>query len=183
MAARRQLRVMAIALALAGMWAVPVQAKVGQSLSTFEKGPMVQSGQVAFLEPFSLRDHALQGVTYRATDAYQKACQIMLVVKEGVIDSEIFAMPLLKNREVIKAERELLDSFLLQSGIPQEYHPQVREQLLKATDTPAAPKHVGNFAIQYLLIPAEIPLLVMAIAKDSAALPLPKPTIQPQISQ
>lgn len=183
MAARRQQRVLAIAMALACLLALPVQAKVGQSIETFDKGPMVQSGQVAFLEPFSLREHALQGVTYRATAAYQKACQIMLVVKEGVIASEIFAMPLLKNFEVLKAERELLDSFLLQSGIPEEYHPQVREQLLNASDRPAAPKRVGNFAVQYMLISAEIPLLVLAVAQDSTALPLPKPTIQPQIQQ
>lgn len=144
---------------------------------------MVKSGQVTFLEPFSLRDRELQGLTYRATDAYQKACQIMLVIKEGVISSEIFAMPILKNVAILKAERELLDSFLEQSGIPEEFHPQMREQLLQASDRPSAPKHVGKYAVQYMLIPAEIPLLVLAVAQDSAALPLPKPTIQPQIPQ
>ena len=176
-------RLIAIALAAVTLGSGPVQARVGESVAAFEAGPMVKSGEVAFLEPFSLRNNKLRGVTYRATDAYQKACQIMLVVKGGVITSEIFAMPVIEDRDVIKAEKTLLDSFLEQSGIPKNLHSQVREQLLGASDRPVAPRQLGGYSVQYLLIPAEIPLLVLAVAKDETALPLPKPTIQPQIQE
>lgn len=158
-------------------------ARVGDTVANFDAGPMVATGKVAFLEPFSLKNKSLNGVTYRATETYKKACQIMLVVKDGHITSEIFAIPVVGDQSVLKAERDLLDSFLAQSGIPSQFHAQIRQQMVDAMDNPQAPKQIGDRAVQTLLIPADTPLLVVAIAKDPDSLPLPKPEIEPQAQQ
>ncbi|HEY9855741.1 MAG TPA: hypothetical protein V6D05_08405 [Stenomitos sp.] len=173
----------AMALATSLIPAALAEAKVGDTVANFEAGPMVTSGQVAFLEPFSLKNKTLNGVTYRATDAFKKACQIMLVVKDGRISSEIFAIPVVGDPEVLKVERELLDSFLAQSGIPAKFHAQIREQMVKAMDGGQVSQQVGEHAVQAMMIPADVPLLVVAVARDKASLPLPKPKIEPQAVQ
>lgn len=172
-----------IALATTMVPATLAEAKVGDTVEGFEAGPMVTSGQVAFLEPFSLKNKSLNGVTYRATDSFKKACQIMLVVKDGRITSEIFAIPVVGDPDILKLERELLDSFLAQSGIPEKFHPQIREQMVQAMDGEHVSQQVGTHAVQSMLIPADVPLLVVAVAKDKASLPLPKPKIEPQAVQ
>ncbi|HEY9897844.1 MAG TPA: hypothetical protein V6D00_01570 [Pantanalinema sp.] len=173
----------ALALTLGLLGAGGADARVGDTVENFEAGPMVTGGQVAFLEPFTLKNKALSGVTYRATSTYKKACQVMLVVKGGKIESEIFAIPVVGDPEVLKAERELLDSFLVQSGIPAKYHAAIREHMVAAMDNTPAPRKMGTHMVQALMIPAEVPLLVIAVAKDSATLPFPKPAIQPQAEQ
>ncbi|MNX65574.1 hypothetical protein D3C86_966390 [compost metagenome] len=50
-------------------------------------------------------------------------------------------------------------------------------------DGTPAPRRVGDHMVQSLMIPAEVPLLVIAVAKDSEKLPFPKPAIQPQAEQ
>lgn len=172
-----------LALATTLVPAALAEAKVGDTVESFEAGPMVTSGQVAFLEPFSLKDKTLNGVTYRATDHFKKACQIMLVVKEGKIASEIFAIPVVGDPDILKVERELLDSFLAQSGIPAKYHAQIRDQMVKAMDGDQVTEQMGEHAVQAMMIPAEVPLLVVAVAKDRSSLPLPKPKIEPQAVQ
>ncbi len=172
-----------IALASTVIPANLAEAKVGETVENFEAGPMVTSGQVAFLEPFSLKNKTMNGVTYRATEAFKKACQIMLVVQNGRITSEIFAIPVVGDPDILKLERELLDSFLAQSGIPEKFHEQVREQMVKAMDGEQISAQVGGHAVQSMLIPADVPLLVIAVAKDKASLPLPKPKIEPQAVQ
>lgn len=172
-----------IALATTVVPATLAEARVGDTVENFEAGPMVTSGQVVFLEPFSLKNKTLNGVTYRATDTFKKACQIMLVVQNGRITSEIFAIPVVGDPEILKIERELLDSFLAQSGVPAKFHAQIREQMVQAMDGEQISQQVGAHAVQSMLIPAEVPLLVVAVAKDKASLPLPKPKIQPQAVQ
>lgn len=173
----------ALVLALGLLSARGADARVGDTVEGFEAGPMVSSGQVAFLEPFTIKNKAMNGVTYRATSAYKKACQVMLVVKSGKIESEIFAIPVVGDPEVLQAERELLDSFLAQSGIPEKYHAAIREHMVEAMESSPAPRKMGTHMVQALMIPAEVPLLVIAVAKDSATLPFPKPAIQPQAEQ
>lgn len=172
-----------IALATTMVPVALAEAKVGDTVESFETGPMVTSGQVAFLEPFSLKEKKLNGVTYRATDTFKKACQIMLVIQNGRITSEIFAIPVVGDPDILKLERELLDSFLAQSGIPSRFHAQIREQMVQAMDGEQISQQVGAHAVQSMMIPADVPLLVVAVARDKAALPLPKPKIEPQAVQ
>lgn len=183
MAGRHRGIVAALALALGLLGAGGADARVGDTVENFEAGPMVTGGQIAFLEPFSLKNKTLSGVTYRATKIYKKACQVMLIVKGGKIESEIFAIPVVGDPEVLKAERKLLDSFLEQSGIPDKYHPRIRDHMVEAMENSPAPRKMGTHMVQALLIPAEVPLLVIAVAKDSETLPFPKPAIQPQAEQ
>jgi hypothetical protein len=158
-------------------------AHVGDTVEAFNTGPMVTTGKVAYLEPFSLKNKTLNGVTYRATAAYQKACQIMLVVANGHITSEVFAIPVVGDRNVLKAERELLDAFLQQSGIPSQFHAQVRARMVDAMDQEVPPKEFGGLMVQAMLVPAEVPLLVIAVARDMASLPLPRPALHGEVQQ
>lgn len=175
----------AAALALGALLATApgAHARVGSTVANFDEGPMVASGQVAFLEPFSLQEDRLQGVTYRATADFRKACQIMLVVDQGTISSEIFAIPVVEDPGILKAERSLLDSFLAQSGIPTQFHEQIRQQMVAAMDRTVPPRPIAGLMVQTMVIPAEVPLLVLAVARDREALPLPKPHIPPQAEQ
>lgn len=180
---RQQLLVGMVAVATTILPATGALAQVGDPVDSFDKGPMVASGKVAFLEPFSLKNHTLNGMTYSATAAYQKACQIMLIVSHERITSEIFAIPVVGDKAMLKAERVLLDSFLQQSGIPAKFHPMVRQHMVDAMDKDLPPKQIGDHAVQAMLIPAEVPLLVVAVARDMASLPLPKPRLEGQVEQ
>lgn len=173
----------ALVLGLLAALGSRAEARVGSTVAHFDEGSMVASGQVAYLEPFSLHEDRMRGVTYRATEAFRKACQIMLVVEGGTISSEIIAIPVVEDPAVLKAERALLDSFLAQSGLPGATHETVRQQLVATLDRAMPARPLGGLVIQTLLIPAEVPLLVLAVARDREALPLPKPSIPPQAEQ
>lgn len=171
----------ALGALLLGSW--PAWAQLGSTIEEFDHGPMVTQGQVQFLEPFSLHNHTINGVTYRATENYHKACQIMLVVQNGTIRSEIFAIPVVSETEVLKAQRDLLDAFLGQTGLAGQYHSQVREQMVDALNDGQQVRQMGGYAVQTLMLPADVPLLVLAIARDVASLPLPHPRPKGTVQQ
>lgn len=156
-----------LALALVGS---PALAQVGQSVQQFEKSAMVKKGVISFIEPFELKD-GTKGKTYRATDAYFKACQIMVITKGNTIEAEIFAMPLIDSEEIMQAEKLLLDMFLSQSGMSPGAQDKARQQFIEAISQDQLTQKHGSHYVQTTLIAAEVPLLVMAIARDSAKLP------------
>ncbi|GEM_PF-2020299 len=148
----------------------PALSKVGQSIQHFEKSPMVKKGMIAYVEPFELKDGS-KGKTYRATGNYFHACQIMVITKGNVIEAEIFAMPLIDSEEVLQAEKVLLDSFLDQSGLSAAAQDEALRQFIEAISADQLTRKHGGHYVQTTMIPAEVPLLVMAIARESAKLP------------
>lgn len=167
MGMRHALGVGLLAAALCGS---PALAQVGQSVGHFEKSPMMKSGMIAYIEPFELKD-GTKGKTYRATDAYFQACQIMVITSGERIDAEIFAMPLIDSEEIMQAEKVLLDSFLKQSGMNDKAQDQARQQFIEAIEQDQLTRKHGTHYVQTTLIPAEVPLLVMAIAREPHKLP------------
>lgn len=157
--------ILALALSM-----TPALAQVGQSVGHFEKSAMIKQGMIAYLEPFELKD-GTKGKTYRATPTYFQACQIMLITRGTTIDAEIFAMPLIDSEEVMQAEKILLDGFLGQSGMSPEAQDQARQQFIDAIGKEQTTRKHGQHYVQTTLLPAEVPLLVMAIARESSKLP------------
>ena len=156
-----------LAFALSGS---PALSQVGQSVGHFEKSPMMKQGMIAYLEPFELKD-GTKGKTYRATESYFQACQIMLITRGSTIEAEIFAMPLIDSEEVMRAEKVLLDSFLSQSGMAPEAQDKARQQFIEAISQEQVTRKHGQHFVQTTMLPSEVPLLVMAIAREASKLP------------
>lgn len=167
MGVRHALGVGLLAIALSG---APAFSQVGQSVQQFEKGDMLKQGAIAYVEPFELKD-GTKGKTYRATDAYFQACQIMVITNGNLIEAEIFAMPLIDSEEILQAEKLLLDMFLRQSGMSPEAQDRARTQFIEAIAQDQSTQKHGQHYVQTTLIPAEVPLLVMAIAREASKLP------------
>lgn len=167
MSLRRALGIGVLAISLFG---APAFSQVGQTTQHFDKSPMVKKGVIAFVEPFELKD-GTKGKTYRATDTYMQACQIMLITKGNMIEAEIFAMPLIDSEEILRAEKLLLDMFLSQSGMSEEAQDKARTQFIEAIEKDQLTRKHGQHYVQTLLIGAEVPLLVMAIAREPSKLP------------
>ncbi len=167
MGVRHALGVGVLAFALIGS---PALSQVGQSVQTFEKNAMLKKGVIAYVEPFELKD-GTKGKTYRATDTYFHACQIMVITKGNTIEAEIFAMPLIDSEEIMQAEKLLLDMFLSQSGMTAAAQDKARQQFIESIERDQLTRKHGSHYVQTTMIAAEVPLLVMAIARESSKLP------------
>jgi len=167
MGVRHALGVGALAFTLLGS---PAFAQVGQTVQQFEKTPMLTKGVISYVEPFELKD-GTKGKTYRATDTYFQACQIMVITNGNTIEAEIFAMPLIDSEEILQAEKLLLDMFLSQSGMNEASQDKARKQFIESIEQDQLTRKHGSHYVQTTLIPAEVPLLVMAIAREQSKLP------------
>ncbi|MNK48242.1 hypothetical protein D3C87_670700 [compost metagenome] len=167
MRVRHALGVGVLAFSLLGS---PALSQVGQTIQQFEMTPMLKKGVIAYVEPFELKD-GTKGKTYRATETYFSACQIMVITNGNKIESEIFAMPLIDSEEILQAEKLLLDMFLSQSGLNAEGQKKAREQFIESIEQDQLTRKHGNHYVQTTMIAAEVPLLVMAIARDPSKLP------------
>ncbi len=167
MGVRRALGVGVLAFALFG---APAFSQVGQTVQTFEKGAMLKKGVISYVEPFELKD-GTRGKTYRATDTYFQACQIMVITNGNTIEAEIFAMPLIDSEEILQAEKLLLDMFLSQSGMNAAAQDKARQQFIESIEQDQLTRKHGNHYVQTTLIAAEVPLLVMAVAREQSKLP------------
>ena len=167
MGVRHALGVGLLAFSLLG---APALSQVGQSVQHFEKSSMMKKGVISFIEPFELKD-GTKGKTYRATETYFNACQIMVITKGNQIEAEIFAMPLIDSEEILQAEKLLLDMFLSQSGMNEASQDKARQQFIESIEQDQLTRKHGNHYVQTTMIAAEVPLLVMAIARESSKLP------------
>ncbi len=167
MGVRHALGVGVLAFSLMG---APALSQVGQSVQHFEKSSMMKKGVIAYIEPFELKD-GTKGKTYRATETYFNACQIMVITNGNQIEAEIFAMPLIDSEEILQAEKLLLDMFLGQSGMNADAQAKARTQFIESIEQDQLTRKHGGHYVQTTLIPAEVPLLVMAIAREPSKLP------------
>ncbi|MNT43394.1 hypothetical protein D3C72_1798640 [compost metagenome] len=80
-------------------------------------------------------------------------------------------MPLIDSEEIMQAEKLLLDMFLSQSGMNADAQNKARQQFVESIEQDQLTRKHGRHYVQTTMIAAEVPLLVMAVAREASKLP------------
>ena len=158
---------------MGGLPARPVMARVGASIEAFDSGQWVREHHLARTEARVLDRPGRQALRYRGRDTGE----IWLVVQDGRIEAQIFALPLGEGPHV-KENLDRLAAFLTESGLHTPPSRQVWDLILEALDGTPPVLETDDRAIAACRIEAPTPWLLVAIARDPRSLPFQPPSRQ-----